>query len=210
MRFGAGHGVVFLLHGTLTMVRIAPEWLEHQRRRWWRHDAHRFMRPDARADAQEDKYVDPSLASEIEEIRTGLAGIEALRRELRALKFQQLLGDDKAYNPNQPRVPAGNPDGGQWMSAGNQDDETGRFTGNDFDLDELYAEANATGEVPDNGSLRPIETGDGVETPVVQPAPYLLAENGKQSPVYCWNQMLIDFLYCGTVRSRRRAAACRS
>jgi hypothetical protein len=35
-------------------------------------------------------------------------GYDALRRDLAS----------KAYNPNQPRVPAGNPDGGQWTSDG--------------------------------------------------------------------------------------------
>ena len=38
----------------------------------------------------------------------------ALRRHDRALKYIY-----KAYNPDQPRVPAGNPDGGQWSGGGN-------------------------------------------------------------------------------------------
>jgi hypothetical protein len=37
----------------------------------------------------------------------------ALVRHERALKFAY-----KAYNPDQPRVPAGNPDGGQWSGGG--------------------------------------------------------------------------------------------
>ena len=30
----------------------------------------------------------------------------------------ELVVDLKRYNPNQPRVPRGNPDGGQWTSVG--------------------------------------------------------------------------------------------
>ncbi len=39
--------------------------------------------------------------------------IATLRLELALLRFRY-----KAYNPHQPRVPAGNPDGGQWMGGG--------------------------------------------------------------------------------------------
>jgi hypothetical protein len=49
------------------------------------------------------------------------ASLLALKRQVAALafelKFKRLLRE-KAYNPNQPRVPAGNPDGGQWTSEG--------------------------------------------------------------------------------------------
>jgi hypothetical protein len=34
------------------------------------------------------------------------------------IKLRRLLRDFKAYNPNQPRVPVGNPGGGQWTSDG--------------------------------------------------------------------------------------------
>jgi hypothetical protein len=134
MRFGAGHGVAFFHHGTLSMAKSSPEWLEHQRRRWRRHDAHRFMRPGGaahdrclreQADVQSKHAVDSSMVREIEEIRTDLARlreIAMLQRELRELKLQRLSYDDKAYNPNQPRVLAGSPDGGQWTLDGGQGD----------------------------------------------------------------------------------------
>ena len=84
-------------------------------------------------------------------------------------------GYARKYDPNQPRVPAGNADGGQWTS-----DQT-------------------------NLSMRDPSSAVG------QPASYqLAAASGKQSPAYCWNQMLIDFLYCGALRPRSRVAACRS
>lgn len=118
------------------------EFDEHQRRRWMRenahlyvrHDAHRYMapgspiyvgkdvvkycwpEPDADRQAQEDER---KYAVELEAARADLLRLKADLVTLRAeIKFQRRLRDDKAYNPNQPRVPAGNPDGGQWTSEG--------------------------------------------------------------------------------------------
>jgi len=57
----------------------------HQQARWMRPDAHRWVRPDAA------RFLKPG---------TDVASVyPALERK---------------YSPNQPRVPAGNPDGGQW------------------------------------------------------------------------------------------------
>src|SRR5947209_8759170 len=45
--------------------------------------------------------------------------ILALRRELASLKLEyELRRFQQKYSPNQPRVPAGNPDCGQWTSGG--------------------------------------------------------------------------------------------
>ncbi|HEX5422781.1 MAG TPA: hypothetical protein VFW94_04480 [Candidatus Acidoferrales bacterium] len=71
------------------------DWIEHQRRRWMRnaahlhvrHDAHRFAPPvSARSFYARDACWDP---------------LGALERK---------------YSPDQPRIPAGNPDGGQWTT----------------------------------------------------------------------------------------------
>jgi hypothetical protein len=51
------------------------------------------------------------LKAELAEVSAGLK----LRRFFRDLAERRL---SKAYNPDQPRVPAGNPDGGQWTSGG--------------------------------------------------------------------------------------------
>lgn len=61
----------------------------HQQQRWMRPDAHRWVRPDAA------RFLLPNadLAS----------AYPAL---------------DRKYDPNQPRVPAGNSDGGQWTDGG--------------------------------------------------------------------------------------------
>jgi len=113
-------------------------WLRHQRERWLRHDAHLWVRPDAarfvlpgvdpadvfptlareraqaeaatqRARAAEDAAFD----AEIEHERRVLAAIRAGLNEVKAELARRRALDAK-YSPAQPRVPAGNPDGGQW------------------------------------------------------------------------------------------------
>lgn len=69
------------------MTHTNPEWLEHQLRRWMRPDAHRFVRPDWR------RHVRPGF-----------------ERDHPFALYEQ------KYRPDQPRVPAGNPDGGEWTA----------------------------------------------------------------------------------------------
>jgi hypothetical protein len=120
------------------MSWIASEWVEYQRRRFARPDAHRYVRPDAyrwqrpdqvdenapsylrrfRAEemraAESDRDAAARADAELQERRLALA---RLRLDWELLKFA--LGGRKAgFNPDQPRVPAGNPDGGQWTSEG--------------------------------------------------------------------------------------------
>ena len=64
-------------------------WLRHQQSRWLRPDAARWIRPDAA------RFLPP--------------GADV------AKAFPRLA---RKYNPNQPRVPVGNPDGGQWTDGG--------------------------------------------------------------------------------------------
>jgi len=71
---------------------MAYDFIEQQRRRWlrpaalWlRPDAARFLRPDI---SSRNTWIDP--------------------------RWDPLGAAEQKYNPNQPRVPAGNPDGGQW------------------------------------------------------------------------------------------------
>jgi NlpC/P60 family putative phage cell wall peptidase len=71
------------------MTQIKPEWLDHQLKRWMRPDAYRFVRPDWR------RHVRPGYEAE----------------------FPFALYERK-YSPDQPRVPAGDPSGGQWTSDG--------------------------------------------------------------------------------------------
>jgi hypothetical protein len=51
-----------------------------------------------------------------------IEGLLRFKSELATLKveiaFRRLLRTIKAYNPDQPREPAGNPDGWEWTSGG--------------------------------------------------------------------------------------------
>jgi hypothetical protein len=119
---------------------------EYQRRRWMRpnahlyirHDAHRFMppgsplyvgkdvvkyfwpepedRPSAVSDAApaQQQDFDPEIEAELAQLRCDVA---SLRLEWELAKFAS-RGCKAGFNPDQPRVPAGNPDGGQWTSEG--------------------------------------------------------------------------------------------
>jgi hypothetical protein len=69
------------------MTHNNSEWLEHQLKRWMRPDAHYFVRADWR------RYVRPGFE------RDHPFGLY-----------------ERKYDPNQPRVPAGDPAGGQWTS----------------------------------------------------------------------------------------------
>lgn len=64
----------------------------HQQARWMRPDAYRWVRPDAA------RFLKPGTDP--------------------ATVYPAL---ERKYSPNQPRVPAGNPDGGQWMRGGGGD-----------------------------------------------------------------------------------------
>jgi len=48
----------------------------------------------------------------------------ALKMKWSGMKFAALI---RKYDPNQPRVPAGNPDGGQWTSIGGEDSDSESF-----------------------------------------------------------------------------------
>ena len=119
-------------------------WFEHQRKRWMRPDVERYLKPDWR----ERKYWNGLPASaahlidmavrphvrramdapppvditerEIEAVRCSLPDLkEAVAQFSYALRwraFRRAL--HCKYSPDQPRVPAGNPDGGQWTGSG--------------------------------------------------------------------------------------------
>jgi hypothetical protein len=113
------------------MSYVHPAWVEHQRKRWmrpdadryWRHDRERYFKPgvldgksafersraQARDAAHERAFQDELLA-----LRRDHA---ALRRAFEEVKAA-LLARKAGFDPNQPRVPAGNSDGGQWTDAG--------------------------------------------------------------------------------------------
>src|SRR3954451_8773681 len=109
-------------------------WLRHHRQRWLRHDAHLWIRPDAarffppgtdpavinptlprKPDAAKAAALEPELAAVVARGYRLLAVLREEVAELRAeLKRQRQL--EAKYSPSQPRVPAGNPRGGQWSN----------------------------------------------------------------------------------------------
>jgi hypothetical protein len=80
------------ISSNVPMTHIHAAHLHHQRKRFMRPDAHRFLRPDWR--------------------RFMWFGQE------HQLLYQLYDRIERKYSSNQPRVPRGNPDGGQWTSDG--------------------------------------------------------------------------------------------
>jgi hypothetical protein len=95
--------------------------LAHERKRFMRPDAWRYMRADA---ARWSPPVPPRPPVDVE-TPIYAAALKAEQAELMALKA--LLADlrchvalwrfARKYNPDQPRVAAGSPEGGQWVGA---------------------------------------------------------------------------------------------
>jgi hypothetical protein len=94
--------------------------IRHDAHLWIRHDAKRFLKPGTdpadvipalrrRRDAEEAAFA--------AEIERGYRLIATLRAEVASIKADLLrrrLAEQIKYSPTQPRVPAGNPRGGQW------------------------------------------------------------------------------------------------
>ncbi len=114
--------------------RIDERWIRHDWRLWIRPDIARWMKPGvdpadvipglarerAQKQAAEERAraaEDAALAAEIAHERRALAALNEEVRELNAemARWRRRLADEEAkYSPSQPRVPAGNPRGGQW------------------------------------------------------------------------------------------------
>jgi hypothetical protein len=95
-------------------------WLRHDAHLWIRHDAARFLPPGTdpaevypHLKRQREAAEDAAFAAKIAASRRFLAALRAEVDELKAALARRRLEDAK-YSPSQPRVPAGNPRGGQW------------------------------------------------------------------------------------------------
>jgi hypothetical protein len=107
-------------------------YLRHQRQRWTRHDAHLWVRPDAarflppgmdpaelyptlarKPDAAKTAVFEAELAAEV---AAGYRLLAVLREEVASLRaeLKRRRLEEAKYSSTQPRVPAGNPRGGQW------------------------------------------------------------------------------------------------
>jgi hypothetical protein len=118
------------------MTYFHPDWIAHQRERWMPPRAQRCLRPaqvwtapraklfgslqPIESDAIDNEIAERESAerhAELLQIRGELASIKT------ELKFWCFSNDLKAnFNPNQPRVPAGNAGGGQWTGGGGHTD----------------------------------------------------------------------------------------
>ena len=114
------------------MAWIDPRAEEYLRWRFTRADAYRLAPPGS-PEAKMPGWIDPSAtrvrakeAAEDEARARAAAEQDEFERELLALRHDfaklkleyELRRFQQKYSPNQPRVSAGNPDGGQWTSGG--------------------------------------------------------------------------------------------
>ena len=86
-------------------------WRDQHRARWLRPDADRWLKPDA------GRFLKPGAA---------IAAV--------------FPAAETKYNPDQPRVPAGSTEGGQWTAGENEENNEGgdiAFDPPDFDLSTL-------------------------------------------------------------------------
>jgi hypothetical protein len=110
------------------MSYMHPALAEHLRKRWMRPDAYRFAAPGT-PEAKPPGYLHPwaevaraeeakaaAEQAEQESLRADLQHLHRLVKDLRIDLALRRLG--LKYSPDQPRVPAGNSDGGQWTSGG--------------------------------------------------------------------------------------------
>ena len=110
--------------------RIDERWIRHDWRLWIRPDIARWMKPGvdpadvipalARERAQKEAAKERARAAEdaafdtwVEGERRWNAAMREVVNELKVDLARRRLEEAK-YSPNQPRVPAGNPRGGQW------------------------------------------------------------------------------------------------
>ena len=112
------------------MSYIHPAALEGLRKRWERADAYRFAAPGT-PEAKMPGYLHPwaevaraeeaKAAAERVEQESLRADLEHLHRLVKDLKIDLALRRLRhKYSPDQPRVPAGNSDGGQWTDGGGE------------------------------------------------------------------------------------------
>jgi hypothetical protein len=137
------------------MAYVDHRYLEHQRKRFTRenaqlyirHDAERFFLPGAcpeefkrpypKSYAQRQREAEAEERAALEAAAKERAALEQEWREIEwnmaALRLQRAwlqlgIQQQKSYNPNQPRAPAGTSGGGQWTDGGGRPDGFRRRT----------------------------------------------------------------------------------
>jgi hypothetical protein len=114
------------------MAYMHPALAEHLRKRWMRPDAYRFaapgtpeakppgyLHPWAEVARQEQAAADEAKARALAEQDEFEREVLALRHELAKIRLEyELRRFQQKYSPDEPRLPAGNSDGGEWTSGG--------------------------------------------------------------------------------------------
>jgi hypothetical protein len=155
--------------------------LRHDMHLWIRHDAARFVRPGfdpadvfptlaRKPDAAKEAPFDAELAAEVAKgyrlnavLREQVAEIRAERKRRRELEAK--------YSPSQPRVPAGNPRGGQWTD---RSGGGGNFGG--------------SGTADGNGSTD--STGSGEDPGAISDTPLAFQTDDSSGSLDDWNRLL--------------------
>jgi hypothetical protein len=95
-------------------------WIRHDAHLWIQHDIKRFLLPGTDpadvfpALARQRDREEAAFAAKIAECHRVLAAIRQEVASIRADMLRRRLAEQTKYSPTQPRVPAGNPRGGQW------------------------------------------------------------------------------------------------
>jgi len=159
-----------------------PRWLEGRRKYWTRPDGYRFFKPGC-PEAKMPGWLDPwATRVRMEEAAQDEARAQAeaaqeeferdllqLRLEVKKLKLEhELWCFEQKYSPDQPRVPPGSPQGGQWTSGG---------SGTIAPQDNASALGNQPSSPMDSTSAGESENDSGVK-------PLLVQMGGDVRPVY--------------------------
>ena len=158
-----------------------PIWLEGRRKYWTRPDAYRFAPPGS-PEAKMPGWLDPwatrvrakeaaedaaraRAAAEQEEFERELAELRDANARVRIMladvKFELALRAlGSKYSQNQPRVPAGSPDGGQWTRGARAVGDAGAANSADSD-----ASADSTGSGAQANVIRICMLGSHMITP---------------------------------------------
>src|SRR4051812_41474591 len=143
--------------------------LRYDAHRWIRYDAARFVRPGfdpadvfptlaRKAQPAPEPTFDDELAAEIATARrVNRAALHALNEVRAELARRRAL--DAKYSPTQPRLPAGNPRGGQWTDR-NGGQGTGQAIGQDAAQGDLASLTEPMGNVDIGDVSGSSEVGD--------------------------------------------------
>jgi hypothetical protein len=92
---------------------LKPAYLKSAAQREREEEDARAAEAELEAIAREREQIEQAIEQERLKIKSVMAWLRFKRAW-----FLSYLQQQKAYNPDHPRVPAGNPDGGGWMSDG--------------------------------------------------------------------------------------------